>query len=83
MSFHARASPASLAEERYRTGNHRNHRHSPLAFQPTATGTRVVTTESFAGKPVDDNVDLMQATLDTTLPAWLSALKAAAERRTS
>jgi uncharacterized membrane protein len=48
-------------------------------FQPTATGTRVVTTESFAGQPVDDNLDLMQGILDTTLPFWLNALKADAE----
>jgi uncharacterized membrane protein len=53
------------------------------SFHPTATGTRVVTTESFAGKPVDDNLELMQGILDTTLPFWLAALKAEAETPTA
>jgi hypothetical protein len=51
--------------------------------QPTQNEPATAATESFAGKPVDDNLDLMQGILDTTLPAWLNALEAAAETRAS
>jgi hypothetical protein len=48
-------------------------------FSETPDGVRVTTTESFAGKPVEDDARGMQKLLDASLVAWLSHLKAAAE----
>ena len=48
-------------------------------FSETPSGVRVTTTESFAGKPVEDDPPGMQTLLDASLVAWLGHLKAAAE----
>jgi len=48
-------------------------------FSETPSGVRVTTTESFAGKPVEDDAPGMQTILDASLVAWLGHLKAAAE----
>ena len=48
-------------------------------FSETPGGVRVTTTESFAGKPVEDDASGMQTLLDASLVAWLGHLKAAAE----
>ena len=50
-------------------------------FEPTAGGVRVITTESFAGNPVDADVPGMQSLLDNSLVTWLGRLKTQAERR--
>jgi uncharacterized membrane protein len=49
-------------------------------FRSTPRGTRVITTESFSGKPVEADVDGMQKILDASLPYWLQQLKTRAER---
>jgi len=48
-------------------------------FAATDSGTRVETTESFAGTPVEADPAGMQRVLDGSLTAWLGHLKAAAE----
>jgi|tagenome__1003787_1003787.scaffolds.fasta_scaffold20789311_1 uncharacterized protein YndB with AHSA1/START domain len=48
-------------------------------FRDTPGGTRVITTESFSGGPVEADVDGMQSILDTSLPYWLQQLKTRAE----
>ena len=50
-------------------------------FSETPAGVHVATAESFAGEPVEANVNGMQSTLDGSLVAWLGVLKAAAESR--
>jgi uncharacterized protein YndB with AHSA1/START domain len=57
------------------TGNHE------WLFRTTPKGTRVITTESFAGAPVEANVTQMQSILDDTLPFWLARLKDRSEAR--
>jgi hypothetical protein len=51
-------------------------------FEEGGDGVRVTTNESFAGDPVNADVDGMQAQLDASLVAWLEHLKSAAESRT-
>lgn len=48
-------------------------------FEETTGGVTVTTTESFAGEPVNADVEAMQAMLDGSLQSWLSHLKRAAE----
>jgi uncharacterized protein YndB with AHSA1/START domain len=48
-------------------------------FQTTPTGTRVRTTESFSGEPVDHAADELRQQLDFSLGSWLTNLKIAAE----
>jgi hypothetical protein len=48
-------------------------------FEPTPGGVQVITTESFAGDPVDTDPAGLQATLDNSLTAWLTRLKQKAE----
>jgi uncharacterized membrane protein len=48
-------------------------------FEPTPEGVHVVTTESFAGGPVDADPVGMQAILDNALRGWLARLKAQTE----
>ena len=50
-------------------------------FEPTPAGTRVSTSESFAGEPVDHAVDELQAQLDFSLRSWLTNLKTEAEKK--
>ena len=50
-------------------------------FSETPAGVRVTTDESFAGEPAEADVTGMQATLDSSLTAWLAHLKAAAESK--
>jgi uncharacterized protein YndB with AHSA1/START domain len=50
-------------------------------FEDTPNGTRVTTTESFAGDPVAADREGMQGMLDASLVAWLAHMKAAAEAR--
>jgi uncharacterized protein YndB with AHSA1/START domain len=49
-------------------------------FRSTPQGTRVITTESFSGTPVEGAVAKMQSILDASLPYWMKHLKARAER---
>lgn len=48
-------------------------------FEPTPEGVHVITTESFAGDPVDTDPAGLQAILDNSLTAWLTRLKQKAE----
>jgi uncharacterized membrane protein len=48
-------------------------------FEELDDGVRVTTNESFAGDPVQADVDGMQGQLDASLVAWLDYLKSAAE----
>ena len=48
-------------------------------FIPAETGTLVRTEESWAGEPVEKQTAQMQKNLDSSLRAWLEALKKAAE----
>jgi uncharacterized membrane protein len=48
-------------------------------FSERPGGVRVITNESFAGKPVEADAPGMQTLLDASLVAWLGHLKAAAE----
>jgi len=48
-------------------------------FTTTSTGAHVVTTESFAGAPVQANIAGMRQVLDGSLISWLQHLKNAAE----
>lgn len=50
-------------------------------FRETPDGVHVTTNESFAGEPVEADVQGMQSALDGSLEAWLGHLKAAAETR--
>lgn len=50
-------------------------------FRETPDGVHVTTNESFAGEPVEADVQGMQSALDGSLEAWLGHLKAAAEAR--
>ena len=51
-------------------------------FEPSNSGTRVVTEESMAGWPVSLLRGFFQKTLDRSLDAWLDGLKAKAEEPT-
>ena len=51
-------------------------------FNETPDGVQVITSESFAGEPVDADAPGMQTLLDASLVAWLGHLKTAAESRT-
>lgn len=48
-------------------------------FEQTPDGVHVMTTESFAGDPVDTDKARMQAILDQSLTGWLGRLKQKAE----
>jgi Activator of Hsp90 ATPase homolog 1-like protein len=48
-------------------------------FRDTPHGTRVTTTESFSGAPVEADGNGMQSILDASLPYWLKQLKTRAE----
>jgi uncharacterized membrane protein len=48
-------------------------------FAGTPTGVHVSTFESFAGDPVEADIDGMQEALDASLASWLGHLKMAAE----
>ena len=48
-------------------------------FAQSPAGVHVITTESWAGDPVDANRTGMQTTLDNSLTAWLARLKQKAE----
>lgn len=48
-------------------------------FETTPNGTHVVTSESFAGDPVEADPAALQGMLDGSLTTWLSRLKARAE----
>jgi hypothetical protein len=48
-------------------------------FAQSPAGVHVITTESFAGDPVDADPTGMQTILDNTLTAWLTRLKQKAE----
>ena len=48
-------------------------------YTQTPTGTHVATQESFSGQPVEADPTGLQSTLDKSLTAWLSHLKATAE----
>jgi len=50
-------------------------------FNETPDGVNVITSESFAGEPVDADAPGMQTLLDASLVAWLGHLKTAAESR--
>ena len=50
-------------------------------FNETPDGVHVITSESFAGEPVDADAPAMQTLLDASLVAWLGHLKTAAESR--
>ena len=50
-------------------------------FNETSDGVNVITSESFAGEPVDADAPGMQRLLDASLVAWLGHLKTAAESR--
>ena len=50
-----------------------------MALQRDGGCVRVTTTESFAGKPVENDAPGMQKLLGASLVAWLSHLEAAAE----
>ncbi len=49
-------------------------------IEPTNDGTTVTTLESWAGAPVEADPEGMRAALESSLLAWLEALKTAAER---
>ncbi len=51
-------------------------------FSETPAGVHVMTTESFAGKPVEADAPGMRTLLDASLVAWLGHLKTAAESPT-
>ena len=48
-------------------------------FSETPAGVHVMTTESFAGEPVEADAPGMRTLLDASLVAWLGHLKTAAE----
>ena len=48
-------------------------------FAQSPAGVRVITTESFAGEPVDADPTRTQTILDNSLAAWLTRLKQKAE----
>ena len=48
-------------------------------FAEKPSGVEVTTTESFSGDPVSADPEALQGILDSSLSAWLSHLKAAAE----
>ena len=48
-------------------------------FDETPEGVTITTTESFAGAPVDADVNGMQAVLDGSLTSWLAEIKRKAE----
>ncbi|HUO73392.1 MAG TPA: hypothetical protein VMU39_21660 [Solirubrobacteraceae bacterium] len=48
-------------------------------FERTGEGVRVITSESFAGDPVEADTAGLQSVLDNSLSAWLSRMKARAE----
>ena len=48
-------------------------------FAQSPAGVHVITTESFAGDPVDTDPTGMQTILDNSLTAWLTRLKQKAE----
>jgi len=48
-------------------------------FTETPAGVHVMTTESFAGEPVEADAPGMRTLLDASLVAWLGHLKTAAE----
>ena len=50
-------------------------------FTETPDGVHVITTESFAGEPVEADATGMQTLLDASLAAWLGHLKTAAASR--
>ena len=50
-------------------------------FEPSDSGTRVVTEESMEGWPVSLLRGFFEKTLDRSLDAWLTGLKAKAEER--
>lgn len=49
-------------------------------FTPVEGGTLVQTEESWAGEPVEQQVEAMQRGLDESLRAWLESLKLETER---
>ena len=49
-------------------------------FTAIEQGTRVQTEESWAGEPVDQQIEKMQLGLDQSLRAWLESLKREAEQ---
>ena len=50
-------------------------------FEPTLAGVRVITTEPFAGDPVNADTGGMQVLLHNSLVALLGRLKTEAKRR--
>jgi len=50
-------------------------------FSETPDGVHAITSESFAGEPVEADAPGMQTLLDASLVAWLVHLKTAAESR--
>ena len=48
-------------------------------FSKTPAAVHVITTESFAGEPVEADAPAMRTLLDASLVAWLGHLKTAAE----
>jgi len=48
-------------------------------FAQSPAGVHVITTESFAGEPIDADPARMQTILDNSLTAWLTRLKQKAE----